>query len=47
MMKNTKKYVHSLKHMAVMMPAEPNKPVMMRWVRLLYRDSWDSKIQRL
>jgi hypothetical protein len=36
MIKNTAKYPHSLRQTAVMIPAEPSKPVMMRRVRLLY-----------
>jgi len=36
MMKKIKQYVHSLMETPVMIAADPNKPVMMRWVRLLY-----------
>ena len=36
MMKKIKQYVHSLMDTPVMIAADPNKPVMMRWVRLLY-----------
>ena len=35
-MKNIRQYVHSLMQTPVMIPADPNKPVMMRCVRLLY-----------
>ena len=36
MMKKIMQYVHSLMETPVMIAADPNKPVMMRWVRLLY-----------
>ena len=36
MMKKIMQYVHSLMDTPVMIAADPNKPVMMRWVRLLY-----------
>ena len=36
MMKKIRQYVHSLMETPVMIAADPNKPVMMRWVRLLY-----------
>jgi len=35
-MKNTRQYVHSLIQTPVMIAAEPEIPVMKRWVRLLY-----------
>ena len=35
MMSITAKYVHSPKQIAAMIPAEPNRPVMMRCVKLL------------
>ena len=36
MMKKIRQYVHSLMETPVIIAADPNKPVMMRWVRLLY-----------
>ena len=36
MIKNTAQYSHSLTHMAVIIPAAPRIPVIMRCVRLLY-----------
>jgi len=36
MTKKIRQYVHSLMETPVIIAADPNKPVMMRWVRLLY-----------
>ena len=41
MIKKTAPYSHSLIQIEVIMPADPNKPVMIRWVRLLYFEIGD------